>query len=376
MARALSGEGASRVANGVLRALLRGPSPAAPARTPRRSRRSSPTRRFSSSAGSRASESTGLAGSWPPTTSGEDSSPGDRGGRIAPLTRKLAAEGVETRPIPFADNGLEVVSAIPAHARIRSRDYRVADAGPRSSSCPRVRSCRSRRCPAERASAIFRGGSRVIAADGSRAPDLLRRNRARLSLDGVQPVAADIPRPPLAEGAFAACSSTLHAPERAPCARTRKLLPPLPGGDRRDAANEQRLSARRSVWFAAGVSALFDLQPESEEVNRSPRDSSGIVPTSARRRSTPRVRSPATCGAASSAFSDQGSDGSRPSLPAAGRPRRAASRAFSPAIRFIKSRAPRDFLEGGTMAGKRDHRGDSRRNPDGAGVRRAPTTRS
>jgi 16S rRNA (cytosine967-C5)-methyltransferase len=276
MARALAGEGASRVANGVLRALLREPSRAAPGAD-------------AASLAVEFSHPAFLVERWV-ARFGVDRArrilaADDERGRLHLLAdprRKnrsahaeaLAAEGVETRPIPFAANGLEVVSGNPLHTRaFEAGEYYVADAGSQVlpsllpggpilldlAAAPGGKSV----------SAIFSGRfPRVISADVSLARlDLLRRNRARLSLEGVQPVAADILAPPLAEGAFARVLLD------APCSGTGTLrknpeiryrLSPEAIGEM--AAHEQRLLGAAAGLVCGGGFLLYSTcSLESEE---------------------------------------------------------------------------------------------------------------
>jgi 16S rRNA (cytosine967-C5)-methyltransferase len=276
MARALSGEGASRVANGVLRALLR-----EPARTEPGTDAASLAAEFSHPAF--------LVERWI-ARFGVDRArrilaADDERGRLhlladprrrsrAALAEALAGEGVETRPIPFADNGLEVVSGNPLHTRaFEAGDYYVADAGsqvlpallPEGPLLVDLAAAPGGKSVA----AIFSGRfPRVISADVSVARlDLLRRNRARLSLDGVQPLAADVLAPPLAEGAFARVLLD------APCSGTGTLrknpeiryrLSPEAIGEM--AANERRLLGAASGLVCRGGFLLYSTcSLESEE---------------------------------------------------------------------------------------------------------------
>jgi 16S rRNA (cytosine967-C5)-methyltransferase len=223
MARALSGEGASRVANGVLRALLREPPRPAPGTD-------------AASLAAEFSHPEFLVARWIARFGIErtrailaaDDERGSlhllmdprRRGRDA-LALALAGEGVVACSIPIAANGLRVVSGNPLHTpSFDAGDYYVADAGSQVlpgllppgpvlldlAAAPGGKSI----------SAIFSGRfPSVISADRSLARlDFLRRNRARLSLGGLLPLAADVSAPPFAEGAFsrvlldAPCSGT------------------------------------------------------------------------------------------------------------------------------------------------------------------------
>lgn len=223
MARALSGEGASRVANGVLRAILR--EPAAPA-----------TGMDAAGLAARFSHPGFLVERWAVRFGVERTrailaADDERGSlhlladpRRKPreaLAAALAEEGVEARPIAFASNGLEVVSGNPLHTRsFDAGDYYVADAGSQvlpSLLPPGPLLLDLAAAPGGKSvSAIFSGRfASAIAADRSLARlDFLRRNRARLRLDRLRPLAADISASPFSEGAFsrvlldAPCSGT------------------------------------------------------------------------------------------------------------------------------------------------------------------------
>lgn len=321
MARALSGEGASRVANGVLRALLREPPPPAPGTD-------------AASLAAEFSHPAFLVERWIARFGVERArrilAADDERGRLhlladprrrerAALAEALAAEGIETRPIPFAENGLEVVSGNPLHTRaFDAGDYYVADAGSQILPAllpegPMLLDLAA--APGGKSvAAIFSGRfPRVISADRSLARlELLRRNRARLSLEGVRPLAADILAPPLAEGAFARVLLD------APCSGTGTLrknpeiryrLSPESIGEM--AVQQRRLLAAAAGMVAPGGALLYSTcsleAEENEEV------AEGFLRDRSDFRASPIDAPPALAGHVRSGvfriFPDEGSDG-------------------------------------------------------------------
>ena len=321
MARALSGEGASRVANGVLRALLREPSRPAPGTD-------------AASLAAEFSHPAFLVERWV-ARFGVDRArqilaADDERGRLhlladprrrdrAALAEALAGEGIETRAIPFAENGLEVVSGNPLRTRaFEDGDYYVADAG--SQVLPAllpegpVLLDLAAAPGGKSVSAIFSGRfPRVISADRSLARlDLLRRNRARLSLEGVRPLGADVLALPLAEGVFARvlldapCSGT-GTLRKNPEIRYR-LSPESIAGM---AANQRRLLAAAAGMVARGGFLLYSTcsleSEENEEVAGGflrERPDFGAFPIDAPEGLAGQVR-----GNVFRIFPDQGSDG-------------------------------------------------------------------
>lgn len=277
MARALAGEGASRLANGVLRSLLREPGPALP----------------EDDAGSLAVASShpefllerwitrfGLEKTRAIVAADAERSPlhllcdPRRGSREA-VAEELRAERVETEIHPLAENGLVVVAGNPIRTRaFEDGAFYVADAG--SQALPSL-------LPAGRllldlaaapggktASALFsRRFERVISADRSTSRlSFLRRNRSRLSLDAALPVAADVLAPPFAGESFdrvlldAPCSGT-GTLRKNPEIRYRLTA----GAIEAMAANELRLLAAASDLVARGGYLLYSTCSLEREEN-------------------------------------------------------------------------------------------------------------
>jgi 16S rRNA (cytosine967-C5)-methyltransferase len=223
MARSLAGEGASRLANGVLRSILREP-PRALAEIDARSLAMSYSHPEFLVA--RWLERFGLERTHAILAASARHSPlhllcdGRRFRRDA-VAEALRAEHVETAPLPLVALGLEVIAGSPFRTRVfESGSFYVADAGSQAlpSLLPPGRLLLDLAAApgGKTASALFSARfSRVIAADRSIGRiGVLRENRSRLALESALPVAADVLAAPLPEASFdrvlldAPCSGT------------------------------------------------------------------------------------------------------------------------------------------------------------------------
>ena len=223
MARTLSGEGASRLANGVLRSLLRdAPSPApeddAAGLAVAHSHPEFLVRRWVDRFGL-ARVRTVLAADNVRSKAALLCDP--RRGTREEIALRLRAEQIESEPNPLSRLGLSVVSGNPVRTRsFREGDFYIADAGsqvlpaliPEGDLLADLAAAPG----GKTAAALFsRRFSRVFSFDRSLSRlTLLRENRVRLSLGNAMIASADVSRLPLREGSLsrvlldAPCSGT------------------------------------------------------------------------------------------------------------------------------------------------------------------------
>lgn len=277
MARALAGEGASRLVNGVMRSALREPAPPLPQGTP----------------GELAvafSHPAFLVERWAARFGIERtrsilSADGERGrlhllcdARRFPreeVARRLAGEGVETAPLALAENGLAVVSGNPLRtAAFGEGAFYVADGG--SQALPGLLPPGDllldlAAAPGGKtASAIFSGRfAGAVSADVSLDRlGFLVENRSRLDLAAARPVAADVLSPPFPARRFdrvlldAPCSGT-GTLRKNPEIRYRVT----PAAIAAMAGEELRLLASAAALVAPGGYLLYSTCSLEEEEN-------------------------------------------------------------------------------------------------------------
>lgn len=222
-ARALAGEGASRLVNGILRRLQREP-------------RNLPPGRDAAGLAAEHSHPEFLVARWIERfgiektrsllAADNEHSPLDlfvtvRRLEPAELIRKLAEEGVEVSPLAFPPGAFQVASGNPIRSRAFAEgDFYVADAGaqllPGLLPAGRLLLDLAAAPGGKSIAALFSGRfERVISVDRSlRRLSPLLENRRRLQLPAMHPVAADLLALPLSERRFdrvlldAPCSGT------------------------------------------------------------------------------------------------------------------------------------------------------------------------
>ena len=223
MARALSGEGASRLANGVLRSALREPARVPPGETARDLAEAFSHPLFLVE---RWIARFGIARTRSILSADDERSRlhllcDGRRSRREDVAAELEEQGVETAPLAVAENGLEVLSGNPLRtAAFEKGAFYVADGG--SQALPSLLPPGDllldlAAAPGGKtAAALFSERfSRTISADASLDRlGFLAENRARLDLSRARPVAADVRFPPFPERRFdrvlldAPCSGT------------------------------------------------------------------------------------------------------------------------------------------------------------------------
>ena len=321
LARALAGEGASRLVNGVLRSALREPPRPMPLDTPRGLAEAFAHPAF-------------LVERWAARFGLERTrrilAADDERGRMHLLcdvrrfpreevARRLRAEGVETAPLAVAPNGLEVLSGNPlSGAAFREGAFYVADGA--SQALPWL-------LPAgdvlldlaaapggKTASALFSGRfARSVAADLSiDRLGFLVENRARLDLAAAAAVAGDVGMPPFAPRRFdrvlldAPCSGT-GTLRKNPEIRYRLA----PGAIAALAAAALRLLVSAASLVAPGGYLLYSTCSLEEEENE--RVAAGLAAADPEMRPAPIEAPEALAGRVAGGvfriFPDEGTDG-------------------------------------------------------------------